>query len=144
MNTIEAHNGAASSLVAVNADARLRLAQSLGRRVDSSDPAVRAQAASRLTSELFFKPILAEMRKFPFGREMLTDGWAGSAFDERLDERLAGAGSGASAGLINRIAGDLNPAGARAQKSPAAVGLPAATVFWPFTQAQAADTGAQQ
>lgn len=91
------------------ADARLRMAESLGRLTDARDPALRRQAASRLMSELFFKPILAEMREFPFGRELITDGWAGSAFDERLDERIADAVSGASHGLVSRIASDLDP-----------------------------------
>lgn len=124
------------------ADARLRLAQVLGRRADTRDPAVRRQAASRLTSELFFKPMLAEMRKFPFGRELITDGWAGSAFDQKLDERMADAVSNASRALTNRIAADLNPDAAATRHEPApAPGSDQA--HWPLIQMLTTNTESQ-
>jgi Rod binding domain-containing protein len=124
------------------ADARLRLAQSLGRLADTRDPAVRRHAASRLTSELFFKPMLAEMRKFPFGRELITDGWAGSAFDQTLDERMADAVSSASRALTDRIAADLSPAAASARPEPApAPGSDQAR--WPLIRMLATNTESQ-
>ena len=49
-----------------------------GRKLDTQDPAAVQQTAAQLASELFFKPLLGEMRQFPLGRA-LTDGGQGGA-----------------------------------------------------------------
>ena len=48
---------------------RLGAWRALGRKLDSGDPRLAREAASLLTSQLFFAPMLAEMRKLPFGKE---------------------------------------------------------------------------
>ncbi len=67
----------------------LRTALAVGRKLDARDPAVARQAAGQFLSELFFKPILSEMRRFPIGRELATGGYTESVFGEQLDQRLA-------------------------------------------------------
>ncbi len=147
MNTI-GESSLSNAAVAPLDAARLRLTQSLGRRVDSRDPAVRQQAASRLSSELFFKPLLAEMRKFPFGRELTSGGWAGSAFDDRFDERIADAVATGSGRLVNRIAQELDPAGGRVQRAAGSPAPGADQASWPLqgflTGEISAERGAQQ
>jgi Rod binding domain-containing protein len=68
---------------------RLRLTEALGRKLDAQDPAVVREIAARFVAELFFKPLLAEMRAFPFGRELATGGQTESAFGQILDEHVA-------------------------------------------------------
>ena len=60
---------------ATSSAAALRTLVGLGRTIDAHDPAVARQAAGQLVSELFFKPLLAEMRQFPLGRELATGGY---------------------------------------------------------------------
>lgn len=91
-----------------------RALDALGRPADAQDPSTRRRAASQLVSELFFKPLLAEMRKFPFGRELATGGQTESIFGERLDERLADTISGTARGLLDRLMRDLDARGGRA------------------------------
>jgi len=76
-----------------------------GRRLDTRDPAVAQLAAGQLVSELFFKPVLAEMRSLEFGAEFASGGFAESVFAQQLDQRLADtlALSG-GAGLVSQVA----------------------------------------
>ncbi|MBL8880377.1 MAG: hypothetical protein JNG88_14790, partial [Phycisphaerales bacterium] len=46
----------------------------LGRKLPEGDEALARQAAANLLTELFFHPVLSEMRKFPFGAKFATGG----------------------------------------------------------------------
>lgn len=102
-----------------SAAAALRATQAIGRRLDASDPTVRTQAAAHLASELFFKPILAELRQFPLGKDFLSGGFAESAFTEQLDERIADAVATSTPALVKQIARELD--GRAASSSTAAM-----------------------
>jgi hypothetical protein len=65
--------------------------RALGRRLDPQDPRVARDAAALLTSQLFFAPLLAEMRRLPFGREFGHGGRMEEAFGEQLDLHIADA-----------------------------------------------------
>lgn len=67
---------------------RNNVLRAAGRTVDVNTPAGRQQAAAMLVSEIGFKPLLAEMRKLPFG-EQFHGGRAEDMFGEQLDQRLA-------------------------------------------------------
>lgn len=112
--------------------AQVRMQMALGRKLDTRDPGVVRESAGQLVSELFLKPLLAEMRKFPFGREFATGGRTEAIFGEQLDERVADAVATSTPGLTSRIMQDLQP------RSTAA-GMARAT--WPVQiQTQAAQT----
>ena len=121
--------------------AELRTLTGLGRRLGPNDPDVQRQAATQLLSELFFKPLLAEMRRFPFGRELATGGQTESIFGERLDERVADTVAASARGLINSVLSSLDPRGRRSPASQAGTRrntLPAAgaeSVTWPVEAA---------
>ncbi len=46
------------------------------------------EAASQFLADLFYAPLLAEMRKTPFGREFAHGGRGEDVFGEQLDQRL--------------------------------------------------------
>lgn len=46
-------------------------------------------AASDLVADMFFAPLLAEMRKLPFGRKFSHGGRGEEVFGEQLDARLS-------------------------------------------------------
>jgi Rod binding domain-containing protein len=81
----------------------LRTVRSLGRRADAQDPRVARQAAAQMLSELFFGPMLAEMRQFPFGRELATGGRLEATFGAQLDQRLADTVAGSSTALVRQV-----------------------------------------
>jgi Rod binding domain-containing protein len=91
------------------------------------------QAAAQMLSELFFKPMLAEMRKFPFGRDLATGGQTESVFGERLDERVADSAARSATGLTRQIVRDLQrpatKAASDAQTQPPSAGTDRA--HWP-------------
>ncbi len=60
-------------------------------------------AAAQLASQLFFAPLLAEMRKLPFGRELAVGGRMEEAFAEQLDLHLADKAAMASHTLVKVI-----------------------------------------
>jgi|GEM_PF-2078790 len=62
---------------------------SLGRLADSHGAAARRHAAEQMVSQMFFVPLLAEMRKSPFGGEIGNGGRMEEAFSEQLDLRIA-------------------------------------------------------
>lgn len=119
----------------------LRTLAELGRRLGPTDPDVQRQAATQLLSELFFKPLLAEMRRFPFGRELATGGQTESIFGERLDERVADTVSAGARGVVDAVLSSLDPRGGRSTASRVGTGrdtLPAAgmdSVTWPIDAA---------
>lgn len=87
--------------------ATLRAAVEMGRPLQADDPAAVEQAAAQMLSELFFKPMLAEMRKFPFGRDLATGGHAEAVFGQRLDEQVADKVARGANGLTRQIVREL-------------------------------------
>lgn len=85
-------------------DARQKLAAQtkLGRPNSSADPALIRQTASQLVSQLFFQPMLAEMRKLPFGGEIGQGGRGEEVFGEQLDQRVADAVADTTAGSLKQ------------------------------------------
>jgi hypothetical protein len=84
--------------------AKLRTLQGLGRRLDAHDPGLTQQAAAQLLSELFYKPMLAEMRSFPFGRSLGGGGLAEDTFGQQLDQRIADTVAASDPALVQQIA----------------------------------------
>lgn len=108
---------AAGELSAVRAAAAV---EKLGRRRSAQDPAAIRQAASQLVSQLFFAPLLAEMRRLPFGRQIGHGGRSEEIFGEQLDLRIADAvASAAGSALTERIERELEPGSAPAAQSGA-------------------------
>lgn len=99
---------------------RFRLEQAAGRKLDGQDPGVQQQAAAQLLTELFFQPLLAEMRAFPFGSELTSGGFAEDAFGQQLDQRMADTVA-ASSGLTKQVLRylDKHPAAAAAEEQSA-------------------------
>ncbi len=83
--------------------AALRTQLAVGRKLDVRNPAVARQTAAHMLSELFFKPILAEMRDFPLGRELATGGQTESIFGSELDQRIADGVAASQPGLIKTM-----------------------------------------
>lgn len=96
--TVQPVTGSASSVATT-----LRTQTALGRRLDVLDPAVVRRTAAQFAAELFFAPLLAEVRKFPFGQEFATGGQTEAIFGEQLDQRVADAVAQANPALINGI-----------------------------------------
>jgi hypothetical protein len=88
--------------------------RALGRKLDAHDPRMAREAASLLTSQLFFAPLLAEMRKLPFGREFGHGGRMEEAFGEQLDTLIADTVARSDRGLTAQLAEKL----IRKQASP--------------------------
>ena len=59
---------AATTTAVTGASDRVQALWASGEKLDAQDPAVVHETAARLVSELFFAPMLAEMREFPFGK----------------------------------------------------------------------------
>lgn len=111
---------------------RRRFAQmtAAGRGMALETSAGREAVASQLVSEMAFKPMLAEMRKFPLGNDMFSGGRGEEVFGERLDERLADIVAGQSNGLTRDIADRLKPRGAVAPNEKAQPVGPPAAAWW--------------
>jgi hypothetical protein len=118
------------------AERKLGAWRALGRRLDAKDPRLAREAAALLTSQLFFAPLLAEMRKLPFGKELGHGGRMEEAFAEQLDLQLADAVARSDSGLTAQLAERL----ARGPRN-ASPGKPTPPqTSWP-TQSQAHQTG---
>ncbi len=116
---------------------KLDVWRALGRKIDPRDPGLAHEAASLLTSQLFFAPMLAEMRKLPFGREFGHGGRMEEALGEQLDMRIADTVARSDRGLTAQLAEKL----IRKQSSVDPVSLQAS---WPAEmQARAAGTGGE-
>jgi len=74
-----------------------------GRRLEANDPKLVGQAAAQVVSQLFFAPLLAEMRKLPFGREFATGGRTEEIFGEQLDLRIADSVAANCGGLTRQL-----------------------------------------
>jgi Rod binding domain-containing protein len=107
-------SSSAGALSASALDARcLATAQRLGRRLDPQDPATARLAAARMVSELFFKPLLAELRASSCGAPFVGGGQTESIFGEQLDQKLADTVASRQSGLIDGLAARLG------QRTPA-------------------------
>lgn len=105
---------------------RLGAWRSLGRGIDEKDPRQVREAAAMLTSELFFAPMLAEMRKLPFGKEFGGGGRTEEVFGEQLDQRMADAIARADGSLTTQIADRLT----RGSRAVAADALESQRALW--------------
>lgn len=101
---------------------QLAALQSVGRRADANDPRAQQDAAAKLVSQVFFAPLLAEMRKLPFGRDVGFGGRMEEAFGEQLDLRVADVAAATSARpLVDGIARKLaRPVPSQSRPEPAA------------------------
>jgi hypothetical protein len=92
-----------------------------GRRPDPTDPAVIRRTSAQVVSQLFFAPLLAEMRRLPFGRSIGGGGRGEEVFGEQLDLVLADKVAMAPHSRMARIVEDAmhGPrAGASARHAP--------------------------
>lgn len=117
---------------------KLGALRSLGRQLDPKDPRLAREAAALLTSQLFFAPLLAEMRKLPFGKAFGYGGRMEDAFGEQLDLQIADTVARQDHGFVQRLAEQLSEepraASAAAPTSPQAswpAQLQARTVIGP-------------
>lgn len=67
----------------------LRALRGLGRSAELNGPDRSRASAAQVVSEIAFKPLLAEMRKLPFGKDLFHGGRTEEIFSERLDELVA-------------------------------------------------------
>jgi hypothetical protein len=96
----------AETAVTAAAAGRNKLAGRLA--ADPHDPAVVRQTAAGLVSQLFFAPLLAEMRKLPFGKQLTDGGRTEAVFGEQLDTRLADTIAAADGGgLTTKVAAQI-------------------------------------
>lgn len=139
VTAIDSATSNTAALPATHPGARrtLQLLQSMGRKLDASDPAVVQQTASQLVSELAFKPLLAEMRKFPLGRELTCGGAMDGTFAEQLDQRIADAVAQADRGVLTQIITKLQD---NSTSTAATVPAGSAQAWWPW-QLRPANTG---
>lgn len=124
----------ASARYDTGATRKLGALRGLGRAIDAKDPRLVREAAALLTSQLFFAPLLAEMRKLPFGKEFGHGGRIEEAFGEQLDQQLADTVARSDRGLTAQLAERL---GAKHQRPPA----PQPPSWQPQTQARQAIEG---
>lgn len=70
----------------------------MGRPPTGNDPRTVQQTATGLASNLFFAPMLEEMRRLPFGGAVGGGGREEQVFGPQLDQRIADSVAGANAG----------------------------------------------
>ncbi len=90
--------------------ATLRALAALGRRADLRDPGLRREVAGQFAADLFFAPLLAEMRQFPLGRGLIDGGQTEAIFGQQLDQRVADRVALSSTRLVTEIADRFQPA----------------------------------
>src|SRR5262249_28128322 len=84
--------------------------RALGRRVNPHDPEQAHQTAQAMVGDMFFAPMLEEMRKLPFGKKISFGGRGEEAFGEQLDQLLAQKGAQRDqSGLVKQIAHKILP-----------------------------------
>ncbi len=74
-----------------------------GRQLDTQDPGVIRESAAQFMAELFFVPLLSEMRQFPFGHELASGGQTEEIFGQQLDQRIADQVASADSDLLGRL-----------------------------------------
>jgi Rod binding domain-containing protein len=118
--------------------------QQLGRTLDPHDPAVVRHTCAQFVSELFFKPLLAELRAGSLAAPFADGGQTEAIFGQLLDERIADTVATAQrGGLVEQLVRHLGGAAPAPAEADATVGAPddgrAAQVSWTTRlQAQAA------
>lgn len=76
----------------------------LGRKMSGGDPRMVRQAATQMLSQIFFAPMLAEMRQSTLGDKFAGGGLMGGAMAEQLDMRVAdAAAAGDPGGLVHLL-----------------------------------------
>lgn len=106
-----AGNGGAAKRAAAGKPGEFAALAKLGRKLPEGDPALARQAAANLLTELFFQPVLSEMRKFPFGAKFASGGRVEGIFGEQLDKRVADATALSDpGGITSALARALTPA----------------------------------
>ncbi len=110
ISAIQLGSAAAARSVTGAQPTSLRARAALGELARSGGDEQNSQApASQLLSQLFFAPLLAEMRKLPFGKTFASGGRAEEIFGEQLDQRVADIAAARSLkGLSGRIAAKLS------------------------------------
>lgn len=93
----------------------------LGRRMAPTDKASARQAAAMLVSQLFFVPLLAQMRAFPIGGRVGGGGRGEEVFGEQLDQRIADIVARNAPGLTTQIESKLSQ---HSPNSPATTNAP--------------------
>lgn len=110
-NTIPPQTAAAATKTPLrNATRDFAALSKLGRKLPEDDPRIAQQAAANLLTELFFHPVLSEMRKWPFGAKFASGGRVEEVFGEQLDKRVADAVALSDpGGIATSIARSLTP-----------------------------------
>ncbi|MFH1747506.1 MAG: hypothetical protein ABIG44_10730 [Planctomycetota bacterium] len=86
----------------------LRALLKMGRQLDNDSPVMVREACAQMVSELFFKPMLAQMREFPIGTRFASGGHGEKIFAQYLDEQIADTVAAAdSSGLVTRLTREL-------------------------------------
>lgn len=93
---------------------RLRTLRAAGRLVPPTDPDAVRETAVQMAADLFFAPLLAEMRRFPLGRELVDGGRTESVFGEQLDQRIADHVARSADGLVDRLVREFHRQGSAA------------------------------
>lgn len=100
--------GAAERYRAETAPRARAMLKALGRVNDAQDSRSPRMVAEALSSQLFFGPLLEEMRKSPFGQGFGSGGRGEEVFGEQLDNQLADAvASRTAGGFVEKIAKEL-------------------------------------
>lgn len=90
-----------------------------GRKPDAADPQTVRQAAAQVLAELFFVPLLSEMREFPFGRKLTGEGAVERVFGPQLDQRIADTVAAADTGIQRQIVRQLTKTAPAATRTAA-------------------------
>jgi hypothetical protein len=91
-----------------------------GRPTDAHDPRQAERAAADLLSQLFFVPLLAEMRAFSIGGRFANGGRAEAVFGEQLDLRVADSVARSDpGGMVSQLAARLRPAASDSERGAA-------------------------
>lgn len=88
----------------LTATRRFSALRELGRKPDAVDPRTAHMAATQMLSQVFFAPMLAEIRASSLGEKFSGGGLMGGAMGEQLDLRLAdAAAAGNPGGLVSLL-----------------------------------------
>jgi Rod binding domain-containing protein len=101
--------------------------QQLGRALDPDDPAVVRHTCAQFVSELFFKPLLAELRAGSLAAPFADGGQTEAIFGQLLDERIADTvATSQRGGLVEQLVRHLGGSASAPAETDAAVGVPSA------------------
>lgn len=95
---------ATRSIRDLTATRRFGALRDLGRKPDALDPRTARMAATQMLAQVFFAPMLAEIRASSLGEKFSGGGLMGGAMGEQLDFRLAdAAAAGNPGGLVSLL-----------------------------------------